>query len=91
LAAHVEVRCERSGDGWTCQVAVDAGSRRTQHHVRVAGADLDRWGRGGTAEDLVTRAFEFLLEREPPDSILRQFDLAIIQRYFPDFDQDFRR
>jgi len=59
--------------------------------VRVSQADLDRWGGGGTVEDLVRRSFEFLLEREPAGSILREFDLAVIQRYFPEFDQNFRR
>jgi len=59
--------------------------------VRVSQADLDRWGAGGPVEDLVRRSFEFLLEREPAGSILREFDLAVIQRYFPEFDQNFRR
>ena len=38
-------------------------------------------------EDLVRRSFEFLLEREPPSSILPRFDLSVIERYFPDYDQ----
>ena len=67
------------------------GSERTRHSVRVSQADLDRWGGGGPVEDLVRRSFEFLLEREPAGSILREFDLAVIQRYFPEFDQNFRR
>jgi len=70
---------------------VDAASERTRHSVRVSQADLDRWGGGGPVEDLVRRSFEFLLEREPAGSILREFDLAVIQRYFPEFDQNFRR
>ncbi|TMF23904.1 MAG: hypothetical protein E6I04_05890 [Chloroflexi bacterium] len=72
-------------------MGVDAGSERTRHSVRVSQADLDRWGGGGPVEDLVRRSFEFLLEREPAGSILREFDLAVIQRYFPEFDQNFRR
>jgi len=42
-------------------------------------------------EDLVARSFDFLLEREPPGSILNRFDLSVIQRYFPDYDQQFKR
>jgi len=38
-------------------------------------------------EDLVSRSFEFLLEREPPGAILRQFELSTIESYFPEFDE----
>jgi hypothetical protein len=53
-----------------------------------------RWARGGSrsdVEDLVRRSFEFLLEREPASSILRQFDLSVIQGYFPEYERLFRR
>jgi hypothetical protein len=39
----------------------------------------------------VARSFAFLLEREPPGSILRRFDLSVIPRYFPDYDSQIRR
>lgn len=87
----VEARCEPAGEGWRCAVAVLETSRRTTYTVGVSPKDMERWGGRGTAEDLVVRAFEFLLEREPSTSILRQFDLAVIQRYFPEFDEEFRR
>jgi hypothetical protein len=53
----------------------------------VQPADLQRWGRGQTPEELVRRSFEFLLDRESKESILREFDLSVIQRYFPEYDQ----
>jgi len=86
----VTVRVEPAGDGWECQVTVEQGHERTQHTVTVAKADAERWG-GGTAtsdvQDLVQRSFEFLLAREPAGSILKAFDLATIQRYFPEYDR----
>ena len=48
--------------------------------------DFDRWRRGRSAEDLVRDSFGFLLERESKQSILREFDLSLIKRYFPDYD-----
>lgn len=77
---------------WVCEVKVDQGRDHTTHTVMVSGADLDRWagGRGQEeAEDLVARSFEFLLQREPPGSILRRFDLSVIQSYFPEYDRLF--
>lgn len=71
-------------------MTVDVEGRRTTHFVTVTPADLGRWGGGRPVEDLVARSFEFLLQREPPSSILRRFDLSVIQRYFPEYDQHFR-
>jgi hypothetical protein len=38
----------------------------------------------------VKRSFEFLLEREPNTSILPEFDLSVIQRYFPEYERTIR-
>lgn len=82
----VSVRVQPHSDGWTCEVEVDHAGELTQHTVNVSRAEFQRWGGGGSVEDLVSRSFEFLLEREPATSILRRFDLSVIQRYFPEYD-----
>jgi hypothetical protein len=90
----VVVKVRPSGDGWVCEVEVEQAGHQTRHAVGVTAADLARWGRGGEAgdvEDLVRRSFDFLLEREPASSILRAFDLSVIQRYFPEYDRLFKR
>jgi hypothetical protein len=81
----VEVRCETESDGYRCAVDVSDATGRTHHRVRVSRQFFARWGRGRSAEELVRDSFAFLLEREPKESILREFDLSVIQRYFPDF------
>lgn len=40
-----------------------------------------------TPEELVRRSFAFLLEREGAESILREFDLTAIGRYFPEYEE----
>ena len=37
---------------------------------------------------LVEASFAFLLERETKESILREFDLIVIGRYFPDYERE---
>ena len=54
--------------------------------VHVSTKDVERWSRGRSVEDLVADSFGFLLGREPKESILREFDLSVIKRYFPDYD-----
>jgi hypothetical protein len=82
----VEVRCVVDGDGHRCTVSVTEGGSSSRHLVRVSAQDMDLWGRGRVVEDLVRDSFAFLLEREPKESILSEFDLSVIGRYFPEFD-----
>lgn len=77
-----------TGDDY--RVSVEDGSR-TEHVVTVTKADLERYAPGATPERLLEASFEFLLEREPKESILRRFELPVIARYFPEYLQVVRR
>ncbi|MFN2509082.1 MAG: hypothetical protein ABR589_09965 [Chthoniobacterales bacterium] len=72
-------------------VTIDAQTK-TEHRVRVTAADLERFTRGkGDARELLQASFRFLLDREPNTSILRDFDLAVISRYFPEYERAITR
>jgi hypothetical protein len=49
----------------------------------------------GLSEDdlakVVHQSFTFLLEREPASSIMPQFSLDVISRYFPDYMETLRK
>jgi hypothetical protein len=90
----VSVHAEPAGEDWVCAVTVEDRGARTEHQVMVKRDDVARWAPGsqrGDVEELVRRSFDFLLEREPASSILGEFDLSVIQRYFPDYDDEIRR
>lgn len=78
-----------SGDGHVAEVTVSNGATTT-HRVRVSRSERERYG-GGDVPDLVQRSFEFMLAREPNTSILREFDLSTIERYFPEYAREIRR
>jgi hypothetical protein len=82
----VEVRCTADGKGYRCAVDVSDATGTSHHVVRVSPKDFERWSRGRSAEELVADSFGFLLEREPSASILKEFDLSVIRRYFPEYD-----
>lgn len=85
----LDVRCGRQGSGWLCLVRVADGPFVTEHRVTAAADDLARLDPGASdPARLVRAAFDFLLEREPPTSILRTFDLTVIGRYFPGWEAD---
>jgi hypothetical protein len=39
-------------------------------------------------EELIRKSFQFLLEREPKESILSRFNLRVINNYFPEFQKE---
>jgi len=86
------VACEAESDGWRCTVTVGGDPAATTHRVRVAAEDLKRLGGpDASVQRLVEASFGFLLEREPRESILREFDLPLIGRYFPGYEGEIRR
>ena len=73
-------------DERTFRVTVE-GRTTTTHTVTVEPSYHERLtGKGVSAEDLVKKSFDFLLERESNTSILRSFDLPVIGRYFPEYE-----
>jgi hypothetical protein len=67
-------------------VVWEAGSE-SRHRVAVPAADAERWARlGAHAAEGVEAAIRFLLDREPKELIFAAFDIDVIRRYFPEFD-----
>lgn len=87
----IDVRCAPTAGGHRCEVdVVDSGSA-SHYAVEVSRAESDRWAKGRSPEDLVRDSFRFLLEREPKESILREFKLSVIGRYFPEYEREITR
>ena len=78
----IDVR-DDGGNAYT--VTVTEGTGTTTHVVRVWPSDIDRYAPDAEPAQLVEASFRFLLTREPKESILRRFDLAVIEQYFPEF------
>ncbi len=72
------------------RVEVHEGASSTSHTVTASPDDLQRYGGDVQPETLIEKSFEFLLEREPKESILRAFDLPVIEQYFPDYPKNIR-
>ena len=70
-------------------VIVEEKGDKTQHLISL---DDDYYhlltqGRIGK-EELIRKSFQFLLEREPKESILAKFNLKLIKSYFPEFEKE---
>jgi hypothetical protein len=79
----------KDGGAYTFRVEVGEGASDTGHEVTLSQDDLAKWSSGQESpERFVERCFEFLLAREPKESILRRFDVRDITRYFPEFETE---
>lgn len=85
------LRVEKAKEGEFRVTVTEAGSH-SSHRVTLT-PDYYQKLTGGriSAEELVRRSFEFLLAREPKESILSQFDLPVIARYFPEYEREIKK
>jgi hypothetical protein len=83
----ISVECSPVDSGWVvCVTVTDHGSSR-DYEVGVSAAELAHFAPGAADPgQLVRRSFEFLLAREPKESILPSFGLSTIARYFPEYE-----
>jgi hypothetical protein len=88
------IKVERTSerDPLEFEVIVSVGKGETRHHVTLARDACQRLTMGAhTPEHCIKASFQFLLDREPKESILRHFDIAVISRYFPEFERELLR
>lgn len=87
MTADVCVTRTGAGDPLGFDVCVREGKSETRHRVTLSQRDYLRLSGGAPAEGVIEAAFRFLLAREPKESILASFDVSVIARYFPEFEE----
>lgn len=85
----IEIRNkEKTAGGWEFLVAIVDDEKTLDFAVSL---DEDYYNEVTneqiSPDELITKAFRFLLKREGKNSILRKFNLREIHRYFPDFEE----
>ncbi len=74
------------------RVVVRDGDGATEHDVGVPDDYVELLGLADVPRhQLVGESIRFLLEREPKESIMRRFDLRVIERYFSEYPGEIRR
>ena len=73
-------------------VIVTEADSKTEHNVALNDAYYQRLIQGKIPkEELIKKSFQFLLKREPKESILSKFDLRIIKEYFVEYEEKMKR
>jgi hypothetical protein len=74
------------------QVTVTDGDSQSVHTVSLSANYYEKLTQKQvTQEVLIEQSFRFLLEHEPKESILREFDLPLIGHYFRNYESEIRR
>ena len=85
----IDVALKKSDDPYAFEVKVAERGTETRHRVTMTDATYQKLAReNASPERVIEAAFEFLLDREPKESILGSFDVNVISRYFPDFESE---
>ena len=73
------------------KVSLAFGERHQENNVYTVQVDevyLTALGwEPNAVTELIRASFVFLLERESPSSILKQFNLRVIAKYFPEYEE----
>jgi len=82
----------RPGSAFTFDVIVRDLRGESRHRVTVEANDAERWAKLGAEPSRWAEAvMRFLLDRKPKESIMSAFDMRVVRRYFPEFDEAFPR
>jgi hypothetical protein len=78
------------GSGFTFDVIVRDLRGESRHRVTIEANEAERWAKLGAEPSRCAEAvMRFLLDREPKESIMSAFDMNVVRRYFPGFDDAF--
>ena len=72
---------------YEAEVTVDG--RHYAYRVSVPDDLIERVGAGPAA--IVRATIAFLLDREPPTSIMDRFDCSVVEGYFPEYETELPR
>ncbi|MFB6212768.1 MAG: hypothetical protein ABEI53_03075 [Candidatus Magasanikbacteria bacterium] len=78
---------EDKRDGWQFTVYLE-GEEGKKYSVFLEKKYYEKLAQDiADPEDLVEKSFEFLLDREPQSSILKEFSIKEINNYFGDYEE----
>jgi len=69
-------------------VQITEENNTTEHQVILFKNDYNRLSKQKTPEEFIKKSFEFLLERESKESILKEFNILDINKYFSEYERE---
>lgn len=70
------------------EVVVGGSGSKTRHSVTMTEEFYRSLSTKSSPTDIIKKSFAFLLQKEDKESILKEFDIKVISRYFPEFEKE---
>lgn len=87
MEQNITVQEEKPFPEATYKVMIEENGEQTKHTVTLHEPYYMELTTGAmSAEELIRKSFEFLLERESKEEILKKFELPVIQKYFSEYE-----
>lgn len=83
----INVQQIQSEPSWKFDVEIVDSDSITRHQVTLSKDFYQRLETDALPAKVIELSFRFLLEHEPKEAILSSFDLSLISRYFPDYEE----
>lgn len=87
----IQIKTVPTNLGWHFTVTLNSPAGPSFYKVSMDKDFLLRLGKTSHPEKVVEKSFEFLLEKEPKESILSEFDITEISNYYPEFLKDLEK
>ena len=88
----IRVASDEADGGWRFSVEVEEKESSRSYSVTLGRGFYEGLGTEAPPDRVVRASFEFLLEREPKESILSQFTIPdTILRYFPEYAAEIKK
>ena len=88
---NIKVKTVPTNLGWHFNVTLEEPNGPSFYKVSMDRDFLTRIGATFHPEKVVEKSFEFLLEREPKEKILQEFDIVSISHYYPEFIKELEK
>lgn len=83
----IKVSVINESESMEFEVQVGEGPSATAHRVSMSEGQYKKLGAGAKSpSEFIRAAFRFLLDRESKQSIMSRFDITVISKYFPEFE-----
>jgi len=78
-----------SDEEYVYDVEINEGGSATEHRVTLSVEDYEAiTDTEIEPEELIQKTFEFMLDREPKESILGEFSISEVEYYFPEYREE---
>jgi hypothetical protein len=83
--AKIGVRVTQTKPSYKFNVRIEEGDTATEHSISMSRSFCNDFKTEAEPRVVVEESIRFLLENEPKENILKEFDITIISYHFPDY------